>query len=192
MAQGAARPEAPELVPRSYQGSLVQGPLNEVRHHDHHRPLPQMLPAPRKIIGIVSPPKAFERRNDVVFCRFALAGKFHRVAHRIQPLDGTLVGWITIGVASAVDLDEFHDRHVDGSKTAIRRAVERCELLLEIDLVHVRLWSVIGALCPASVARMSEATSGFFTSSASAYRIRSCGLLAGRFSQLELDPRTVR
>ena len=101
-----------------------------------------MLPAPDKIVGIVSPPKAFEGRNDVVFCRFGLGGKFHRVAQGIQPLDGSLVGRITIGVAFAVDLDEFHHRHVDDSKTVLGRAVERRELLLEIDLVHVRLWSV--------------------------------------------------
>src|SRR3954451_22068771 len=101
-----------------------------------------MLPAPGKIVGIVSPPKAFERRNDVVLSRSGLAGKFHRVAQGIQPLDGSLVGWITIGVAFAVDLDEFHHRHVDGSKTVLRRAVERCELLLEIDLVHIRCWYV--------------------------------------------------
>src|SRR6185295_16252290 len=72
-----------QLVPRSCQGSLVEGSLDEVGHHDHHRPSPQMLPAPDKIVRIISPPEAFEGRNDVVLSRFGLAGKFDRVAYGI-------------------------------------------------------------------------------------------------------------
>ena len=45
-AQGAARPEAPPSLSRDLaRAASNRDRVNEVGHHDHHRPLPQMLPA---------------------------------------------------------------------------------------------------------------------------------------------------